>query len=143
MAIRHLGVDYYLCSYHWYDPPERITSSESPPIHYYYYYIPCESFKPDALSLETKWQQISSTLLDIINNGEISMVSIILPIINSSSLLCKILGTVPSPLTKIVISATLMIHCLLGFPARSKYLSPSSLTMIFTLWSAGPVKSTI
>ena len=69
------------------------------------------------------------------------MVSIRSPIFNFSSLLFNPLGTVLSAPIKFDITVTLMFHSFLSFLARSKYLSFFSLSLIFTLWSTGTVKS--
>ena len=55
--------------------------------------------KVGVLSLESEWQQVSVTLLNILadrNNVMVWMVSICFPISNSSSPFFKPLGTVPS-----------------------------------------------
>ena len=65
----------------------------------------------------------------------------ILPLISSSSsLLCKLLGTIPTTTTKIGITVTFMFDCSFNCLARSKYLSIFSL-LLFSLWFAETAKS--
>ena len=66
---------------------------------------------------------------------------LILLISNFSWLFAKPLRIVPSAPTTISITVTLMFHSFFSSPARSKYLSIFSLSFIFTVWSAGTVKS--
>ena len=66
------------------------------------------------------------------------------PISNSSSLYSKLLGTVPSVRITIAITVTLMFYSFFfSSQTKSQYLSFISLSLIFTLWSAGMGKSTI
>ena len=71
------------------------------------------------------------------------MVTIFLLISISSSPLTKLLGIVPSTPSKISIIIIFMFHSLFSSLAMSKNLSPFSFSLVFTLWSARTVKSTI
>ena len=86
---------------------------------------------------DSKSPQVSRILLGILadrNNAVVWMVSIRSLISNSSSPLTKLLWIVPTAQITIV---TLMFHNFLSFQAISKYLSPFSLSLIFTVWFAG------
>ena len=98
------------------------------------------------VSSDSKSHQVSwiflSNLADL-NNAAVWMVSIRLPIFNSSSPLSKSLGNVQNPL--ISITLTLKFHSFFSSLARFKYLSFFfffSFSWIFTLYSAGTVKYT-
>ena len=71
------------------------------------------------------------------------MVSARTPISNSSSLFNKPLWTVPSSLITISFTVTFMFYNFFSFPARSKYVSLTLFSLIFTLWSTGKDRSTI
>ena len=100
----------------------------------------------DGLSLEFEWQQVSSSLLSILavlNNAVVWMVSTRPPTFKSSSLFDNPLVTVPkAPITigKIV---TFEFHSFFNSLARSRYLPFFSNSFTFILWSAGTAKSTI
>ena len=103
----------------------------------------------DCFSLETERQQVSSghrTLLNFLadfNNAVVWMVAIRPPISNPSSPFSKPLGTVPSVPITISITVTFTFHRFLSSLLNSQYLSLFSLSLIFTLWSAGTPKSII
>ena len=115
--------------------------------HHYYHLLLWEIFTPvlaDRFSLEFEWQQDSRTLLSILNNTVVWMGSC--PLISKSSIpFTNPWGIVPRAPTTIGITVTFMFHSLFFFSslANSTYLSPSSLSFIFTLWFAGTTKSTI
>ena len=71
------------------------------------------------------------------------MVSARSPTFSSSSPLIKLLEIVPCASVRIVITVKFMFNGFLSSLARSKYLSCFSLSLIFTLWSAGVAKSTV
>ena len=92
---------------------------------------------------ERKFLQVSRTRLGILtnlSNALVWMISILYLIPNFSGLFSKILGTVPSAVSTIGITVTLMFHNFFSFLARTKYLSIFSFPFIFTLWSAGMAK---
>ena len=94
---------------------------------------------------DSKSPQVSRTLLSILtdlNNVIIWMVKIRLLISSSFNPLSKPLRTVPSSPIIIGITVTLTPHNFLSSLARSKYLCLFSLSLIFTLWSAGMAKFT-
>ena len=90
----------------------------------------------------------SRTLFSILPNlNALIRMVLILPLIsNSSSILSKLLGTVPSEPTTIGITDTFMFNSfffLFFFSSltKSKYLSILLLSFIFTLWSTRMAKS--
>ena len=118
-----------------------------------YYYLLLESFShqrqliffPLSLS-DSKSPQVSETFLSILtvlNNVEVWMVSTCPLISNSSSLFNNPLVTVPKePITNDII-VTFMSHIFFNCLARSWYSSFFSLSFNFILWLAGTAKSTI
>ena len=100
----------------------------------------------DGLSLELDRHQVSRTLLSImavLNNAVVWMVSIRSPTSNSSSPFRNPLVTVPNaPITTGII-VTCMFHSFFNSLARSRYLSFVSHSFSFILQSAGTAKSTI
>ena len=60
---------------------------------------------------------------------------------NSTNLLYKLLWTIPSSPTIIIITVTFMFYRFFSSLANSKYLSIFSLSFIFILWSAETAKS--
>ena len=81
------------------------------------------------------------SILAVLNNAVIRMVSI-LPLISTPSIyLSKPLGTNPSASTTIGITVTHMFHCFFSCLAMSKSFSIFSFSFLFTLWSAGTTKS--
>ena len=90
--------------------------------------------------------QVSRTLLSILavlNNAVIWMVSTRPPTSKSSSPFNNLLVTVPKAPITIGIIVTFMFHNFFNSLARSRYLSFFSHSDSFILWSAGTVKSTI
>ena len=70
--------------------------------------------------------QVTRTLLSILvdlNNASVRIVSILLLISNSSKLLSKLIGIVPTALTTIGITVNVIFHSFLSSLARSWYLS--------------------
>ena len=95
---------------------------------------------------DNKSPQVSRTLLSILavlNNAVVWMVSTRLPISMSSSPFRNPLVIVPNATITIGIIVTCMFHSFFSSQARSKYLSFFSYSFSFTLWSAGTAKSTI
>ena len=89
---------------------------------------------------DNKSPPVSKTLLNILdefNNAVVSMVPILPLISNSSSLFSKPLGTVRNAPTAIVISHLHVPQLFFSSLAKSKYLTISSFSIIFILWSAG------
>ena len=100
----------------------------------------------DGLSLEFEWQQVSWTLLSILtvlNNAVVWMVSTRLPTSKSSILFNNPLVTVPKAPITIGIIVTFMFHSFFNSLAKSRYLSFFSHSFSFILWSAGTAKLTI
>ena len=100
----------------------------------------------DGFLQEFVWQQVSRTLLSILavlNNVAIWMVSTSPPTFESSSSFNNPLVTVPKVPITIGIIITFMFHSFFNSLARSRYLSFFSHSFRFILWSAGTVKSTI
>ena len=100
----------------------------------------------DGLSLEFEWQQVSRTLLSILavlNNVVVWMVSTRPPTSKSSSPFSNPLVTVPNAPITIGIIVTCMFHSFFSSLARSRYLSFFSHSFSFILWSAGTAKLTI
>ena len=95
---------------------------------------------------DSKSPQVSRTLLSILailNNAVVWMVSTRPPIFKSSSLFSNPLVTVQNAPITICIIVTSMFHSFFNSLARSRYLSFFSHSFSFTLWSAGTAKSTI
>ena len=95
---------------------------------------------------DCKSPQVSRTLLSILavlNNAVIWMVSTRPPASKSSSPFSNPLVTVPNAPITIGIIVTCMFHSFFNSLARSRYLSFFSHSFSFILWSAGTAKSTI
>ena len=95
---------------------------------------------------DSKFLQISRTLLSILailHNAEVWMVSTRPPTSMSSSPFRNPLVTVPSALIAIGIIVTFMFHSIFNSLPRSRYLSFFSHFFSFILWSAGTAMSTI
>ena len=95
---------------------------------------------------DSKSPQVSRTLLSILavlNNAVVWMVSTRPPTSKSSSPFSNSLVTVPNAPITIGIIVTCMFHSFFSSLARSRYLSFFSHSFSFTLWSAGTAKSTI
>ena len=95
---------------------------------------------------DSKSPQVSRTLLSILavlNNAVVWMVSTRPPNSKSSSPFSNPLVTVPNAPITIAIIFTCMFHSFFSSLARSRYLSFFSLSFCFILWSAGTAKSTI
>ena len=95
---------------------------------------------------DSKSPQVSRTLLSILailNNAVIWMVSTCLPTSKSSSPFCNPLVTVPKAPITIGIIVTCMFHSFFNSLARSRYLSFFSHSFSFILWSARTAKLTI
>ena len=95
---------------------------------------------------DSKSPQVSRTLLSILavlSNAVVWMVSTRPPTSKSSSPFSNPLVTVPNAPITIGIIVTCMFHSFFHSLARSRYLSFSSHSFSFILWSAGTAKSTI
>ena len=95
---------------------------------------------------DSKSPQVSRNLLSILavlNNAVVWMVSTRPPTSKSSSPFSNPLVTVPNAPIAIGIIFTCMFHRIFSSLARSRYLSFFSLSFCFILWSAGTAKSTI
>ena len=95
---------------------------------------------------DSKSPQVSRTLLSILavlNNALIWMVSTRPPTSKSSSPFSNPFVTVPNIPITIGIIITCMFHSFFNSLARSRYLSFFSHSFSFILWSAGTAKSTI
>ena len=95
---------------------------------------------------DSKSPQVSRTLLSILavlNNAVVWMVSTRPPTSKSSNSFSNPLVTVPNAPITIGIIVTCMFHSFFNSLARSRYLSFFSHSFIFILWSAGTAKSTI
>ena len=95
---------------------------------------------------DSKSSQVSRTLLSILavlNNVVVWMVSTCPPTSKSSSPFSNPLVTVPNASITISIIVTGMFHGLFNSQARSWHLSFFSHSLSFILWSAGTAKSTI
>ena len=99
----------------------------------------------DCFSLEFEWQQVSKTLLSIVddlNNTVVWMVST-RPLISKSSCLCtNLLATEQRTTITIGITVTFTFHCFFSSLGRSTYLSLFSPSFSFYQWAAGTTKST-
>ena len=92
---------------------------------------------------DSKSPQVSCTLLSILavlNNAVVWMVSTHPPTSNSSSPFSNPLVTVPKVPITIGIIVTSMFHSFFTSLARSRYLSFFSHSFSFILWSAGTAK---
>ena len=95
---------------------------------------------------DSKSPQVSRTILSILavlNNAVVWMVSTRPPTSKSSSPFSNPLVTVPNAPVTIGINFTCMFHSFSSSLARSRYLSFFSISFCFILWSAGTAKSTI
>ena len=95
---------------------------------------------------DSKSPQVSRTLLSILavlNNAVVWMVSTRPPTSGSSSSFSNPLVTVPKAPITIGMIVTCMFHGFFNSLARSRYLSFVSHSFSFILWSAGTAKSTI
>ena len=95
---------------------------------------------------DSKSPQVSRTLLSVmavLNNVLVWMVSTRPPTSKSSSPFSNPLVTVPKAPITIGIIVTFMFHSFFNSPAMSRYLSFFSLSFCFILWSAGTAKSKI
>ena len=95
---------------------------------------------------DSKSPQVSRTLLSILavlNNAVVWMVSTRPPTSKSSSPFSNPFVTVPNAPITIGIIVTCMFHSFFNSLARSRYLSFFSHSFSFILWSAGTAKSTI
>ena len=95
---------------------------------------------------DSKSPQVSRTLLSILavlNNAVVWMVSTRPPTSKSSSPFSNPLVTVPNAPITIGIIFTCMFHSFFSSLARSRYLSFFSLSFSLILWSSGSAKSTI
>ena len=95
---------------------------------------------------DSKSPQVSGTFLSILavlNNVVVWMVSTRPPTTKSSSPFNNHLVTVPKAPITIGIIVTFMFHCFFNSLARSRYLSLFSYSFRFTLWSAETARSTI
>ena len=95
---------------------------------------------------ESKPLQVSRTLLSILavlNNAVVWMISTCPPTSKSSSPFNNALITVPKAPITIGIIVTFMIYSFFNSIARSRYLSFFSYSFSFILWSVGIEKSTI
>ena len=120
---------------------------------YYYYYSLIRAFHIS----DSRWfftevwvtgksPQVSRTLLSILavlNNAVVWMVSTRPPTSKSSSPFSNPLVTVPNAPITIGIIVTCMFHSFFSSLARSRYLSFFSHSFCFILWSARTAKSTI
>ena len=103
----------------------------------------------DGFSLESEWQQVSSSLQDSSQySGRSQKWSSLDGLHSSANLqvlqsLCNPLVTVPNALITIGIIVTCMFHSFFNSLARLRYLSFFSHSFSFNLWSAGTAKSTI
>ena len=95
---------------------------------------------------DSKSPQVSRTLLSILavlNNAVVWMVSTCPPTSKSSSPFSNPLATVPNAPITIGIIVTCVFYSFFNFLARSRYLSFFSHSFSFILWSAGTAKTTI
>ena len=95
---------------------------------------------------DSKSPQVSRTLLSILavlNSAVVWMVSTRPPTSRSSSPFSNPLVTVSNAPITVGIIVTCMFHSFFNSLARSRYLSLSSHSFSFILWSAGTAKSTI
>ena len=121
-------------------------------LNYYYYYLHWSFSHQRQLMVfhwslrDSKSPPVSRTLLSILavlNNVLVWMVSTLPPTSKSSSPFSNPLVTVPKAPITIGIIATFMFHSFFNSLARSRYLSFFSYSFSFILWSAGIVSSII
>ena len=96
--------------------------------------------------VDSKSPQVSRTLLSILtilNNAVVWIVSTRPPTSKSSSPFSNPLVTVPNTPITIGIIVTCMFNSFFNSLARSRYISFFSHSFSFSLWSAGTAKSTI
>ena len=115
-------------------------------------FIPLEFFSSvfaNGFSLESEWQQVSSSLqtrlriLAVLNNAVIWIVSTRPPTSKSSRPFNNPLVIVPKAPITIGTIVTFMFHSFFNSLARSRYLSFFSHSFRFILWSTRTAKSTI
>ena len=95
---------------------------------------------------DSKSPQISRTLLSILtvlNNAVVWMVSTRLPTFKSSNPFSNPLVSLPKAPITIGIIVTFKFHSFFNYLARSRYLALFSHSFSFILWSAQTAKSTI
>ena len=95
---------------------------------------------------DSKSPQVSRTLLSILavlNNAVVWIVSTGPPTSKSSSPFCNPFVSLPKAPITIGIIVTCMFHSFFNSLARSRYLSFFSHSFSFILWSAGTAKSTV
>ena len=95
---------------------------------------------------DSKSPQVSSpplSILAVLNNAVVWMVSTRLPISKSSSLFSNPLVTMPNAPIIIAIIVSCMFHSFFNSLARSRYFSFFSHSFSFIPWSAGTATSTI
>ena len=95
---------------------------------------------------DSKSPQVSRTfhsILVVLNNAVVWIVSTRPPTSKSSSPFSNLLVTVPNAPITIGVIVTCMFHRFFNFLARSRYLSFFSHSFSFILWSAGTAQSTI
>ena len=95
----------------------------------------------DSKSPQVTWTLLS--ILAVLSNFVVRMVSTRPPTFKSSSLFNNPLVIVPKAAITIGIIGTYIINSFFNSLARSRYLTFFSLSFSFILWSAGTVKSTI
>ena len=95
----------------------------------------------DSRSPQVSWTLLS--ILAVLNNAVVWVVSTRPPTSKSSRLFNSLLVTVPNAPITIGIIVTFMFHSFFNSLVRSVYLSFFSLSFSFILWSAGSAKSTI
>ena len=120
--------------------------------YYYFYFLLRESFSHQRKQIVFHWSlndskspQVSWTLfsiLAVLNNVVVWMVSTRPHISKSSSSFNNPLVTVPRAPIKIGITVTFMFHSFFNSLARSRYLPFFSFSFNLTLWSGGTAKST-
>ena len=116
-------------------------------------YLLIESFSYQLTLMVFHWTlsyrkppQVSRTLLSILavlNNAVVWMVSTHPPISKSSNPFNNPLVTVPKVPIMIGIIVTFMFHSFFQFPSKLRYLSFFSHYFSFILWSAGTANSTV
>ena len=120
--------------------------------YYYYYYLLIRAFHNRVSRWfftgvsDSKSPQVSRTLLSILavlNNAVVWMVSTRPPTSKSFSPFSNPLVTFPNAPITIGITVTCMFHSFFQFLARSRYLYFFSHSFSFFPWSAGTAKSTI
>ena len=119
----------------------------------YFYFLLIECFSHQFLLMVFYWSlsdskspqtsRILLSILVILNNAVVWMVSTRPPTSMSSSSFNNLLVTVPKIPITIGIIVTFIFHSFFDSLARSRYLTFFSLSFSFILWSAGTAKSTI